>query len=216
MRYQFQQELKHLHKELLKIGSQIERSLQDAMEALLERNEALAHLVIQRDDEIDDGVQKIENECIRIIARQQPAAGDLRFITSTLKMVTDLERIADHCADICEYTLKLTQEFPLQQKKPMMEMGVQVKKMVRMTIDSYVSQNLSLAQQVCKEDDIVDEYFLSFIHRIEEEMEKNKGFITQGIYLLLIVKYLERMADHSTNIAEWILYQITGTYQEYN
>ncbi|NLL71588.1 MAG: phosphate signaling complex protein PhoU [Epulopiscium sp.] len=216
MRYQFQQELKHLHKELLKIGSQIERSLQDAMEALLERNEALAHLVIQRDDEIDDGVQKIENECIRIIARQQPAAGDLRFITSTLKMVTDLERIADHCADICEYTLKLTQELLPQQKKPMMEMGVQVKKMVRMTIDSYVSQNLSLAQQVCKEDDIVDEYFLSFIHRIEEEMEKNKGFITQGIYLLLIVKYLERMADHSTNIAEWILYQITGTYQEYN
>lgn len=216
MRHVFEKELENLHKDLMKMGTTIEQSIDDMIQALKEQNVRLAEEVIARDDFIDKLEAVMEAECLMIIARQQPLAGDLRLIASVMKMITDLERIADHCADISEYTIRLAKE---PYKKPLEHipmMAEQVKKMVKQTIDSYVQRDKEKAKQVCKQDDIVDQYLEDIVVEIQELMKKDPEFVTQGTYFIFIVKYLERMADHATNICEWIIFNITGKLKQYN
>lgn len=212
-RYEFERELTVLHRDLLKMGAIIEQSIDDTIQALKSQDIKLAREIILRDDLIDHMEAVIEAECLMIIARQQPIAGDLRMIASVLKIITDLERIADHCADISEYTIKLADE---PYKKPLEHiplMAEQVKKMVKDTIDSYVELDIEKAKKTSRDDDIVDEYFRDIVVEIQELMKLNADFVVQGTYLMFIVKYLERMADHATNICEWIVFHVTGKHK---
>lgn len=216
VRYEFEKELKELHNDLIKMGHIIEQSMDDTITALKEQDVQLAKEVICRDDVIDHMEGSIEAECLMIIARQQPIATDLRLITSVLKIITDLERIADHCTDICEYTIKLADE---PYKKPIEHipmMAEQVKKMMKAVIESYVEKDIEKAKAVCAEDDIVDGYFDEIVAELQEMMQKDQTFIKQGTCFMFIVKYLERMADHATNIGEWIVFHITGRHKELN
>jgi phosphate transport system protein len=212
IRNEFEKELNKLHKDLIKMGAIIEQSINDTIKALKTKDIELANEVIKKDDIIDEMERRIERECILLIARQQPIASDLRDITSVLKIITDLERIADHCEDISEYTIKLSQEKYIKPLIHIPEMAEKVNKMVKDTIDSYIRKDLELAYEICKRDDEVDKYFDTIIDELIEYMKNDTSVIKQCTDFMFIVKYLERMGDHATNIAEWIIYTITGEH----
>lgn len=213
MRYEFERELKELHKDLIKMGTIIEKSLDDAIDALKNQNVELAKDVINRDDVIDDMELELEKKCLLTIARQQPIATDLRDIASVLKIITDLERIADHCADISKYTINLSKEKYIKSLTHIPEMAEKVKVMIKDTIDSYVNQDIELAKQICERDDIIDQYFHDIVEELVTIMENNSKYVKQCTDFMFIVKYLERMGDHATNIAEWIIFIVTGKHQ---
>lgn len=206
----FMQELRELNQHVIRMGSQLEQSINDVIVALEKLDCTLANKIIDNDDKIDELERQIERECISMIAKQQPLATDLRKITSIMKIVTDIERIADHCADISEYIINLSQQTVVVSPKNLKEMVKVMKDMVIETIDSFVEVDGEKANQVIKKDDIVDGYFASISEELIHIMQEQKEAIPACVSYLMIIKYLERMADHATNIAEWIEYIITG------
>lgn len=215
-RHLFMQELRELNQNVIRMGSLLEKSINDVIVALEKLDASLATEIINNDDAIDDLEHQIERECISMIAKQQPLATDLRKVTSIMKIVTDVERIADHCADISEYIIVLTKQSNVIAPKNLKEMVNVMKSMVIETIDSFVEVDGAKANQVIAKDDIVDNYFASISNELTEIMQGNKEAIPACVSYLMIIKYLERMADHATNIAEWIEYIITGTMIEGN
>ncbi len=161
VRYEFEKELNELHRNLVKMGALIEKQIDDMIKALLTQDVALAGEVIERDDIIDEMEQVIEHECILLIARQQPIASDLRDIASILKIITDLERIADHCEDISVYTIKLSQEKYVKPLEDIPLMARKVKEMINAVIDSCVRKDLELARSVHDMDDEIDQLFFT-------------------------------------------------------
>lgn len=219
MREEFQRELKELHKDLLKMGTTIERTIDMLLESFQKRDLKGLQEVIERDDIIDCFECEIERKCIHLILKQQPVAADLRAITSILKMITDMERIADQCSDAAEYMIKIihinvgSYQYDIA---PIINMALQVKKMVSVTIDCYVNLDENNAIKISLEDDIVDNYFKEINKQIQQTMQNNPETILEGVCLLYIIKYLERIADHATNICEWIAYRVTGEHKQYN
>lgn len=219
MREEFQRELKELHKELLKMGTTIEGTIDILLESFQKRDLKRLQEVIERDDIIDSFEYEIEKKCIHLILKQQPVAVDLRAITSILKMITDMERIADQCSDAADYMIQMidaNKEHYQYDIEPVINMGLQVKKMVSATIDCYVNLDEENAIKISLEDDIVDNYFKEINKQIQETMKNNSKTVFEGVCLLYIIKYLERMADHATNICEWIAYRVTGEHKQYN
>jgi phosphate transport system protein len=210
MRQRFIAQLNDLNNNVIKMGSILEVSTNEVILALKNIDVKRAEDIIKRDDEIDLLEQQIERECINIIAKQQPLASDLRKITSIMKIITDIERIADQCADISEYIIKLSKLPKLPVPPHVLDMIEEVKRMVGDTIDSFVNEDIVKAGTVIKEDDIVDNYFETITEELIIMMREDKEYVPQCVYYLMIIKYLERMADHSTNIAEWIIFIITG------
>lgn len=210
MRQSFIAQLEELNHSVIKMGSILELSTNEMIKALDTLDIEIARKIIARDDEIDLLEQNIERECITILAKQQPLAGDLRKITSIMKIITDIERIADQCADISEYIIKLN-KLPMT-KAPLYlyEMIDGVKQMVIDTIDSFVEADLEKASRVISADDAVDDYFGKITEELSKMMQSDPTKVPQSICYLMIIKYLERMADHSTNIAEWIMFIKTG------
>ena len=206
----FIQELEELHNNVIKMGSILEGSINDVIVALDNIDVELARTIIARDDEIDLLEQQIEKECIYIIAKQQPIATDLRRVTSTMKIITDIERIADHCADISEYIIALNRKPTIKAPEHLSEMVTAMKTMVVDTIDSFVNSDLEKATNVIASDDIVDNHFRDICDDLINMMQENKVIAPQCVDYLMIIKYLERMADHATNISEWIKFIITG------
>lgn len=215
-RHLFMQELRELNQHVIRMGSLLEQSINDVIVALEKLDASLAGEIIKNDDAIDDLEHQIERECITMIAKQQPLASDLRKVTSIMKIVTDVERIADHCADISEYIIVLSGQNNVIPPKNLKEMVNVMKSMVIETIDSFVEVDRDKANEVIAKDDIVDDYFASISNELTEIMQGNKDAIPACVSYLMIIKYLERMADHATNIAEWIEYIITGTMIEGN
>ena len=213
VRYEFEKELNRLHKDIIKMGAFIEESIQDMIKALKTRDKELAMHVIKKDDLIDEMEKKIERECLIIVARQQPIATDLRDIMSTLKIVTDLERIADHCEDISEYVVKLTEKQPFLKLEFLPLMADAVSLMISDTIDAYIRKDIELAKEIIDRDDIIDDYFQKLMDKLIQIMGEDAEVIQDCTYYILINKYLERMADHATNVAEWIIYYGTGELQ---
>jgi len=213
VRYEFERELNRLHKDIVKMGAFIEESNHNMIEALTTQNVELAQNVIQNDDLIDDMERKITRECLIIVARQQPIATDLRDIASILKIVTDLERIGDHCEDISEYVIKLANYEPVKPLIHIPAMAESVTAMITDTIDAYVRKDLVLAKEIIKRDDVIDQHFHNIIEELVTLMESDSTTIRACTNYILIAKYLERMADHATNIAEWIIYYVTGEIQ---
>lgn len=206
----FIQELQELHNDVIRMGSVLEQSINDMIHALDNIDGELARKIIARDDEIDLLEQQIERECIDIIAKQQPIASDLRRVTSIMKIVTDIERIADHCADISEYIIDLNKKPNAKIPKNLGAMTVAMKKMVIDTIDSFVNGDVDKASFVIASDDIVDDYFKEICDELIVIMQENTAITPQCVDYLMIIKYLERMGDHATNIAEWIKFIVTG------
>ncbi len=212
-RFSFEKALKELEFNLSKMGTYVEESIDFAITALKNKDMELARQVIEDDDIIDDMEHNLEKLCITLIACQQPIAKDLRMITAVLKLITDLERIADHSADICELIITIGKT---QYIKPLIDiprMAEMAKKMTEMAISSYIKKDYDMALKVCASDDYVDDLFSKVKFDLAILMKSNPESIDHIIDLVMIAKYIERMADHATNIGEWVAYSITGNHE---
>lgn len=210
MRKQFINQLNELNQSVIKMGSIIELSTNEMTEALDTLDVDMAKTIIERDDEVDLLEQQIERECINIIAQQQPLATDLREVTSIMKIVTDIERIADQCTDISEYIIKLNKLAIVEEPVRLEPMIEAMKMMVVDVIDSFVEKDLEKADHVIATDDGVDKHFKKIKKDLAKMVKKDSNTVEQVICYLMIAKYIERMADHATNIAEWVKFIVTG------
>jgi len=212
-RFSFDKALKELDFSLIKMGTYVEESIEKAIKSLTDKNTDLAVTIIDDDDIIDDMEQNIEKMCVTLIARQQPIAKDLRLITSVLKIITDLERIADHSADIAELTLNFKDKQFIKPLIDIPKMAEMARMMTDKAIDSFIKKDYELAKEVCASDDYVDELFEKVKLELADFVKSRPDDIDQIIDLLMIIKYIERMADHATNIGEWVAYSITGEHE---
>lgn len=211
-RHYFDKELEELHLELIKMGSMVEESIDNTIAALKNQDVNLAREIFRNEDVIDDMEKKIEKKCLNLIARQQPLAKDLRTISTALKIITDMERIADHSADIAEITIRMSKEKYIKPLVDIPKMAELAKQMVNKALDAYVKQDIELAKKVCASDDAVDELFSKIVLEMISFIKNDPQVTEQATDFMFIAKYLERMADHATNIGEWVVYNVTGEH----
>ena len=207
-----------INKELVTMANLVERQIYQSMLSLKNNDIELANKIIKNDDEVD-GMQKIiEEQCIKFIASEQPLATDLRKIMTASKIVTDLERMADHAVDICKLTKKVGANINLFKKnlEPLWEMEKKVREMIGLAIDSYIKNDDEMAYKVCERDDEIDTLYKSLFAKFVEEMKDDESLTEKGISLLFVVKYLERIGDHVTNICESTVYTKSGAYVDLN
>ena len=213
MRDFFQEQLNELNRELVKMGADCEEIIALASDSLTGWNEELAKNVSTIGARIDEGYRTVENICLKLLLRQQPVAKDLRVISAAMKMITDMERIGDQAEDIVDLIPKM--ERRADEKYPRIrEMAKAAQQMVTEAVDAYVRQDLQLAHAVMQHDDIVDDYFNRVKAGIIGIIAENP---TEGEYaldLLMIAKYIERIGDHCTNIAEWVEFSVTGIHKD--
>ena len=211
-RNHFDKELDELKFDMTLMGSLVEESISNTITALKKQDIELAQKIFKDDDVIDDLEKKIEKRCLNLIARQQPLAKDLRTISTALKIITDMERIADHSADIAEITIRMANEKYIKPLIDIPNMAELAMIMVNKAIDAYIKQDMELAKEVCCSDDEVDELFHKIILELIGIMKNDSQVIEQATNFMFITKYLERMADHATNIGEWVVYNVTGDH----
>lgn len=209
-RTSFDTNLQELNTILLKMGEIVERQISKSIEALVNQDGALAEQVMEDDDTVDMLEKEIEDKCIRLIATQQPLAHDLRNIFTITKIVTDLERMADHAVDIAKITLKLKGEKYIKQLVHIPRMTEIVKRMIKSSLDAHVNKDVDKAYATCKMDDEVDGIYREVFDELLEIMKGDPSTIKQATQFLFISKFLERVADHTTNICEWTIYLVTG------
>ncbi len=215
LRKRYEEKLRLLNDKIIEMGHIINRLIEQTIEAITLDDKDLAQKTILEDDIIDNLQLEIERECALLIALQQPVASDLRFIISAIKIITDIERIADQCSDICQYSLKMKDgswKEEVNYQRHIEKMALSTKKMLEQTLTSYTLQDHELAREVLRSDDQIDASFLKIWEEIKGEMITRPEFIETGMQYLMVIKYLERIADHITNIAEWMLYSHTGEY----
>jgi phosphate transport system protein len=204
------QDLLGLKEKILLMGSRVEESIRLAMKSLVDRDSKLAKRVIEKDSEIDDLEIDIDDVCHKLLALHQPTAGDMRFITSSMKINSDLERMGDLAVNIVERVLTLNELPPLKPYIDIPRMASIVQGMVRSSLDSLVNRDAQLAKEVCLKDDEVDHLNDQLMHELMNYMLDNKTNIKRALDLILISRNLERIADHATNIAEDVIYLIKG------
>ena len=205
-------QLKELNEEMIKMGTLIEAAIGFAINALVNQDMEMAKKAVNFDDQIDDQEKKIEDKCLKLLLRHQPVAKDLRVISSALKMITDMERIGDHASDIAEITILLSKEEKLKILTPIKEMAKETTCMVIDSIDAFVNRDIDLAKKVIKKDDKVDALFSQLKDEMVKLINANEEDGEQATDLLMIGKYFERIGDHATNIAEWVIFSITGEH----
>lgn len=215
-RTHFDQELEKVHLHILKMGSMVEEAIDKAIEALIKQDEEMANAVIDGDDKIDEMEVYIENECVRLIATQQPIARDLRTIFTAIKLITDLERIADHAVDIAKNTKRLVNEVYIKPLIDIPRIADIVKHMLRDALTSYINTDVDLAMRTCKLDDQVDGLHAQIYRELIALMLEDPRNIKQATHFLFISSYLERVADHATNICEWVIFVETGEHKDLN
>ncbi len=214
MRSRFDQQLAELNNELIRMGALCEEAISLAAKALTEGDRALAQAVAPVDAEIDQMEHDIERLCLRLLLQQQPVARDLRQISAALKIITDMERIGDQASDIAEIILALLGEGRVPEDVGhIRDMAAEVIGMVTRSVDAYVKRDIDLAQAVIDQDNVVDGYFSQvrqvLIRSIAEDPLEGEYILD----LLMIDKYLERIGDHATNIAEWVIFSVTGEHK---
>lgn len=212
----FDYALDELNKDLLRMGSIVEKQIHQCIEALVKQDIKLAEQIIENDDLVDDLEKEIENKCIKLIAKEQPLAIDLRTIISTTKLVTDLERIADYAVDIAKITIRLKNEKYIKELIDIPKMGDIVKEMIRKALDAHVAGDVEGAYEACKMDDKVDALYKSIFAELVGLMEKGQKNFNQITQLLFVSKHLERVGDHITNLCEWTIYLVTGKQEDLN
>ena len=212
MRTTYLSELKELKMNMLQMGSDIEAAIKNTMKALRTDDLIMAQEVINKDCIIDDAERTIENLCLKLLLTQQPVATDMRMISSALKMITDMERIGDFAADIAEIITKGGRTGTSYNIDFVDRMGEAVIRMVDSAVLSFTNTDLDLAKQVCKADDEVDGLFNGAKNALFDCIRKDEQFAERALDLMLVSKYLERIGDHATNIAEWVIFSITGVH----
>jgi phosphate transport system protein len=210
MQRHFHEELDALKQTLLAMGGLVEDQIRRVMRALIERDDRLAQEVIDRDRHVNAYDVEVDETCVNLLALHQPAAGDLRFITTTMKIVTDLERIGDQAVNIAQRVIELN---PVPQLKPYIDlprMAERAQGMVKDSLDAFVSRDTELARRVCGADAEVDALKEQIFRELLTFMMQDARAIPRAIRLILISRFLERVADHATNIAEMVIYLVEG------
>mgnify|MGYP004549609963 FL=1 len=213
MRKMFDEQLKELNMEMIKMAGLVETAIARSAEALIKHDMELARQMMAYDEAIDDMEKRIEHLCLKLLLQQQPVAKDLRRVSTALKMITDLERIGDQSADISDLTIKMGDA----ENELIPQMAKATIKMVTDSINAYVNNDEELANAVIAEDDHVDELFVKIrdelIDMAADSRESGKRVGEQAIDMLMIAKYFERIGDHAVNIAEWVIFSITGVHK---
>lgn len=206
----FDAELHDLRQRILTMGGLVESMIADAIRALVERDTPLAERVIAQDHQVNGHEVAIDEKCLELLARRQPAARDLRFITLALKIVTDLERIGDQCANLAKRTREINTEPPLKPYIDIPRMAQRASLMVKESLDAFVRGDDELAIKVCQDDQLVDELNQQIQRELYTYMLEDPSTISRAMKLTYISKSLERIADHATNIAEMVIFMVKG------
>ncbi|MEG0741365.1 MAG: phosphate signaling complex protein PhoU [Clostridia bacterium] len=213
MRRVFDAQLEELAQEMIAMGAMIEDAIDKACDALLRQDEVLAGEVMRADVLVDQKERAIETMCLRLLLTQQPIARDLRKVSSALKMITDMERVGDQAADICEIVTMLGAEGIVQSPGNVRDMARATADMVHRAIDAYVSGDVNLAREVMASDDVVDGLFMRIKAELIEILARDSAQGQRALDLLMIAKYFERIGDHAVNISEWVEFSVTGAYK---
>ena len=217
MRNRFERQLLELNNELIQMGSMIERAIEMGISALVRQDVEKAKKAIAYDEEIDGQEKTVESLCMKLLLQQQPVAKDLRLISAALKMITDMERIGDHAADISEMTILMsdaTYERSAINIDLVESRAKETTDMVIKCVDAFVNKDLELARTVIAQDDVVDDLFADFKQQLIKKINENVKNGEQATDMLMVAKYFERIGDHATNIAEWVIYSITGEHEK--
>ena len=210
MREKYMGQLRQLKELLKEMGQMVEHAIEMAIQALVSQDTSQAKKAIAYDEEIDDKEKEIQNLCLKLLLCQQPVARDLRFVSAALKMITDLERIGDQAADISELAVELSGQEYIKNLDHIRQMAEETTCMVIKSIDAYVERDEQAARDVIGHDDVVDDLFRvvknELILLINQDMKNGE----QAADLLMIAKYFERIGDHATNVAEWVIFSVTG------
>ena len=212
MRSKFDEQLHLLNQEMMQMGSMIEDSIQKAINALIDQNVELAKKIMDNDTQIDHEQKKIENLCFNLLMQQQPVAKDLRVISAAMKMVTDMERIGDHAADISEMTILMSKTKYIPNLEHINRMASETVQMLIRSIEAYVEKDMKKAVDVIASDDVVDDLFDKNKAELIEQIQREPQSAESAADMLMVAKYFERIGDHATNIAEWVIFSITGNH----
>ncbi|PWL81570.1 MAG: phosphate transport system regulatory protein PhoU [Clostridia bacterium] len=213
MRTRFDEQLSKLNTELIEMGALCEEVIALAVDALTRADAGLAKTVAPVDEKIDQKERDIEALCLKLLLQQQPVARDLRQISAALKMITDMERIGDQAEDIAEL-IRFLPPRPIEQGELLRKMARAVIKMVTESIDAFVKHDIMIAKAAIADDDTVDAYFDSVKDELIARIAKNPQDGAFALDLLMIAKYFERIGDHAVNIAEWVIFSVTGVHKE--
>lgn len=208
MRSKFDEQLYLLNQEMMQMGSMIEDSIQKAINALIDQNVELAKKIMDNDTQIDHEQKKIENLCFNLLMQQQPVAKDLRVISAAMKMVTDMERIGDHAADISEMTILMSKTKYIPNLEHINRMASETVQMLIRSIEAYVEKDMKKAVDVIASDDVVDDLFDKNKAELIEQIQREPQSAESAADMLMVAKYFERIGDHATNIAEWVIFAL--------
>ena len=209
MRESFKKQLDTVHTELIRMGALCEDAIANAIKGLIDEDELLREKAIRLEGEINQKEREIEDYCLRLFIREQPVASDLRKINAAQKMITDMERIGDQAADIAEISA-FTTGSPVKSDVHIADMAGAAIKMLQNSIDSFVTGDIDKAREVIAYDDVVDDLFVKIKGELVSQITRDPGQGSACLDLLMIAKYLERIGDHAVNIAEQVVYTVTG------
>lgn len=212
MRDRFTQQMEKLHVELIEMGALCEQAISRAYQVLMEEDPQAAQELRKKDAAIDEKEREIESRCLKLLLQQQPVASDLRQVSAALKMITDMERIGDQASDIAEIVQTTHLKAPGENIR-LKDMAQITQRMVSKSVDAYVKQDLGIARQVIREDDLVDHLFEEVKNELVFALKDGTSSGEQSLDYLMIAKYYERIGDHATNIAEWVEFSITGQHE---
>lgn len=210
--------VKSINRDLLTMTSLVEKQIYESMLCLKNYDIEMANVIIEHDDKVDQLQKSIEEECIKFIATEQPLATDLRKVFTASKIVTDLERMADHAVDICKITKRIDGNVSAFKDSldELWEMEIKVREMIGLSIDSYIKNDEKMAYKICEKDDEIDALYKSLFSTLINSIKLDETLINKGTQLLFVIKYLERIADHVTNICEWTIFSKGGVYVDLN
>lgn len=208
MRVKFDEQLRQLNNEMIMMGNMIENAIQSTVSAFFNQDVEKAKKIMKDDELINQEQKKIENICFQLLIQQQPVARDLRNITAALKMVTDMERIGDQAADIAELTVMMADSPYRIKEDHIKRMASETVVMLIQALEAYVEKDMNKAREVINRDDVVDKLFSQVKSDLIEVIQSNRDYAEHAADLLMVNKYLERIGDHATNIAEWVIFSL--------
>lgn len=214
VRTEFEKELEQLHLRLIRMGGLAEESIDRSIVAYEKHDHELAQSIIDNDKQIDDLEREVETLCLRLLLRQQPVAKDLRAVSAALKIVTDMERIGDHAVGIADILLRVSNQSLIHTLDHIPLMAHIASSMVKDSVDAFVHSDMRISREVINRDDEVDQLFHTIQQEIISILVQNTENADEAIDLLMITKYIERIADHAENIAQWVIFYVTGSWKD--
>ena len=207
---EYENELAQVRDRVLLMGARVEEMMTASRRCFIDRNDELARATIRNDHQIDTLEIEIDELCLQVLARRQPVASDLRFITATLKLVTDLERIGDLCVNMCERVVELCEDPTYPTQGPIPRIGEAAQAMLHDALDAFVAGDATKAEQVVDRDNVVDAYYAQLFPELVAHMMSDPTVVFRSTRMLSIGKYIERIADHATNIGELVVFMVRG------